>query len=161
MAATKSTTFKTTTVNALLRRGDLLNTAGEYRFLNDITFGRWKQLGTSNIRRYMAAAGAYDAIGGTAGGDETYLLVYLDKIMTVEEFFDDMITSKNFLDIDIKNDDKVSGKNIISFGRKSIKRLGSDDGGISNPNMELAYMRSKALQLLIHEMEAQVQISYK
>ena len=109
----------------------------------------------------MAAAGAYDAIGGTAGGDETYLLVYLDKIMTVEEFFDDMITSKNFLDIDIKNDDKILGKNnIISFGRKSIKRL-ADDGGISNSNMELAYMRSKALQLLIHEMEAQVQISYK
>lgn len=159
---TKSTTFKTTTVNALLRRGDLLNTAGEYSFLNDITFGRWKHLGISNIRRYMAAAGAYDAIGGTAGGDETYLLVYLDKIMTVEEFFDDIITSKNFLDIDIKNDDKVGKKNkIISFGRKSIKRLGSDDGGISNPNIELAYMRSKALQLLIHEMEAQIQMNYK
>ena len=82
--------------------------------------------------------------------------------MTVEEFFDDIITSKNFLDIDIKNDDKVGKKNkIISFGRKSIKRLGSDDGGISNPNIELAYMRSKALQLLIHEMEAQIQMSYK
>ena len=82
-------------------------------------------------------------------------------IPSVEEFFDDMIASKNFLDIDIKNDDKVLGKNnIISFGRKSIKRL-ADDGGISNSNMELAYMRSKALQLLIHEMEAQVQISYK
>lgn len=156
-AKAKTTTFKTTTVDSLLRRGGLLNTITEYRFLNDMAGGKWRTLGSNNIRKYLAALGSLDAIGGTVGGDETYLLVYLDKIISVEEFFQELITSKKYLDIDIKNSDKVSNKAIESFGRGSISKLAKESIG-TIPNTQLAYQRSKALQILIHEMEAQVQL---
>lgn len=159
--ATKSTTFKTTNVVSLLTRAGALNTQVEYRTLNDLAFNRWAGMGRSNLRKYLAGIGSYDAIGGTTGGDENYFLVYLDKILTVEEFFDDLISTNTFLDMDIKGDDKVLSGNIISFGRKGIARLASEDGPIPGANLVLAYQRSRALRSMIHEMEAQIQLNVK
>lgn len=157
-AKAKVTTFKTSTVLNLLKKGQVLNTLEEYRFLNDIAFGRWKQAGTANIRKYLAAVGAMDAIGGTAGGDEIYLLVYIDQVLSVEQFFNALISNGQFLDIDIKTADKVANKKITSYGRKSIAEMAKEQ--VDSPNKQLAYQRSKALQILIHEMEQQLQIKY-
>lgn len=159
--ATKSTTFKTTTLMSVLTRGNLLGTPAEYRTLNDLAFNRWAAMGKNNIRKYLAGAGSYDALGGTAGGDENYFLVYLDKIFTVEEFFDDLIKTNTFLDLDIKGENAVFGKNILSFGRKGIAKLASEEGPVPGANLVLAYQRSRALRSLIHDMEVQIQLNRK
>lgn len=158
--ATKSTTFKTTNLISLLTRAGAIGNQIEYRTLNDLAFNRWASMGKNNIRKYLAGAGSYDALGGTVGGDENYFLVYLDKIFTVEEFFDDLIRTNTFLDIDIKGEDKIVSGNVVSFGRKNIARL-AGEGPIPGANLVLAYQRSKALRSMIHEMEVQVQLNRK
>ena len=119
------TFFKTSTINYLINRAgkEFISGASAYRMYNGIAHNTLWSGDSPDIRfrKYMAAFGAYSALGGKEGGDEIYLISYVDKVISVEEFFDNIIKSKSFLDLELPMGNKLNKKKeVVSYGRKTI-----------------------------------------
>lgn len=106
----------------------ILDTQEEYYFNNMLAHNKTRSKVAQDMNKLIAARAAWESVSG-AKGDEIYFYVYLNKIMTAEELYENMATGKDkgfqlqipgvthIQDMNIKDMDKGNSNMINALDR--------------------------------------------
>ena len=153
------TTFQTSKLEVFLRG---INKNLEYSFLNNLYHGRTSINEQMILNRYIAAMNFDNAVTGWDLGDKVLFLSYLDKVISVADFYDAIIN---------KGKTKISNYPAISIpgiNKKLVQFNGSPDNTIIDEiedttpldKSSVAWERSDKVKQIMMNLHAQIHYAH-
>lgn len=90
------TVFQTSSWESIFKKAQLLNSVEEYKLLNYFVHGKTRMGEAIALRKYVASKDIARVIMGE-GDDTVYFIQTLTSLTTVEDLFDELIKTKNYV----------------------------------------------------------------
>jgi hypothetical protein len=130
----------------------------EYNFFNNIYHGATNGEEQVALNRYLAALNFDNAVTGINIGDNVMFLSYLDRVLTVSEFYDSIAKHKG----KIADFPRIA---LSGFTQSKSDWEGENEGVASADDTplvknSLAWERSRAMRNIILDLQAQIQYTH-
>ena len=151
-----TTTFQTSRLEVFLR-GLLKNY--EYNFLNNLYHGVTSSNEQVLLNRYIAAMNFDNAVTGWNLGDNVILLSYLNKVISVADFYNSIIKNSNKIS-DYPNLSIKGLKDNMNIWVGEHSEIATIDDETPLEKSVLAWERSKAIRQILMGLQAQIQYTH-
>lgn len=157
-----TTTFQTSKLKVFLFAAKEIDAVLQYNFLNNIYHGSSSLNEQVVLNRYIAALNFDNAVTGWNIGDNVMFLSYLDRVISVSDFYKDVAKGgkgkiSNYPKLSI-NGFNAARKEWEGQEENSALATAEDDTPLDKST--LAWQRSKAMKELLLSLQTQIQFSH-